>query len=165
MDWQMKNNGNSKGDSSTLPVGGGGLARIDKWLWAARIFKTRTIAADACKNGRVAVNGVNVKPSRMVKPDDVISVRKPPVTFSFRIIKPVEMRVGAKLLPEIYENVTPQDQYDLLGMTRISGFVNRARGTGRPTKKDRRQMDAFVVPSLEGFEDFDFENWEEEERT
>lgn len=167
MDWQMKNNGNSKGDSSSLPVGGGGggLARIDKWLWAARIFKTRTIAADACKNGRVAVNGVNVKPSRMVKPDDVISVRKPPVTFSFRIIKPVEMRVGAKLLPEIYENVTPQDQYDLLEMTRISGFVNRARGTGRPTKKDRRQMDAFVVPSLEGFEDFDFENWEEEERT
>jgi len=165
MDWQMKNNGNSKGDLSPLPSGGvgGGLARIDKWLWSARIFKTRTIAADACKNGRVAVNGVNVKPSRMVKADDVISVRKPPVTFSFRIIKPIEMRVGAKLLPEIYENVTPQDQYDLLEMNRISGFVDRARGTGRPTKKDRRQMDAFVVPSLEGYGDFDFENWEEEE--
>ena len=133
-------------------------ARIDKWLWAARIYKTRTIAADACKNGRVAVNGVNVKPSRMVKPDDVISVRKPPVTFSFRIIKTIEQRVGAKLLPEIYENVTPQDQYDLLEMNRISGFVDRARGTGRPTKKDRRQMDAFIGPSLEGFDDFDLED-------
>ena len=136
-------------------------ARIDKRLWAARIFKTRTIAADACKNGRVAVNGVNVKPSRMVKAGDVVSVRKPPVTFSFRLLKPIEQRVGAKLLPEIYENVTPQDQYDLLEMTRISGFVNRARGTGRPTKKDRRQMDAFVGPSLEGFGDFDFENWDD----
>lgn len=165
MDLQMKNNGNSSSNQSPLSSGGtgGGLARLDKWLWSARIFKTRTIAADACKNGRVAVNGVNVKPSRMVKADDVISVRKPPVTFSFRIIKPIEMRVGAKLLPEIYENVTPQDQYDLLEMNRISGFVGRARGTGRPTKKDRRQMDAFVVPSLEGYGDFDFENWEEEE--
>jgi len=70
-------------------------------------------------------------------------VRKPPVTFSFKILKTIEQRVGAKLLPEIYENVTPQDQYDLLEMNRISGFVDRARGTGRPTKKDRRAMDAF----------------------
>ncbi len=137
-------------------------ARIDKWLWAARIFKTRTIAADACKNGRVAVNGVNVKPSRMVKVGDTVSVRKPPVTFSFQLLKAIEQRVGAKLLPEVYENVTPQDQYDLLEMNRISGFVNRARGTGRPTKKDRRQMDAFVGPSLEGFDDFDFENWNDD---
>lgn len=136
-------------------------ARIDKWLWAARIFKTRTIAADACKNGRVSVNGVNVKPSRMVKVGDVVGVRKPPVTFSFKLINPIEQRVGAKLLPEIYENVTPQDQYDLLEMNRISGFVDRARGTGRPTKKDRRQMDAFVGPSLEGFGDFNFEDWDD----
>ena len=128
-------------------------ARIDKWLWSARIFKTRTIAADACKNGRVAVNGVNVKPSRMVKEGDTISVRKPPVTFSFRILKTIEQRVGAKLLPEIYENVTPQDQYDLLEMNRIGGFVGRARGTGRPTKKDRRQMDAFIDPVLFGFDE------------
>lgn len=138
-------------------------ARIDKWLWSARIFKTRTIAAGACKNGRVAVNGVNVKPSRMVKIGDTISVRKPPVTFSFRILKTIEQRVGAKLLPEIYENVTPQDQYDLLEMNRISGFVNRARGTGRPTKKERRAMDAFVGPSLESFGAFDFDNWEEDD--
>ena len=129
------------------------IARIDKWLWAARIFKTRSIAADACKNGRVTIGGVNVKPSHTVKAGETVSVRMPPVTYSFRILKPIEQRVGAKLLPEIYENVTTADQYELLEMNRISGFVNRARGTGRPTKKDRRAMDAFVGPSLEG--DFD----------
>ena len=119
-------------------------ARIDKWLWASRIFKTRTIAADACKNGRVTIEGVNVKPSRMVKVGETVSVRKPPITYSFRILKTIEMRVGAKLLPEIYENVTAPEQYELLEMTRISGFVDRARGTGRPTKKDRRSLDAFI---------------------
>ncbi|MCR5579549.1 MAG: RNA-binding S4 domain-containing protein [Prevotella sp.] len=119
-------------------------ARIDKWLWAARIFKTRSIAADACKNGRVTIGGVNVKPSHVVKAGEVVAVRKPPVTYSFRILKTIEQRVGAKLLPEIYENVTPPDQYELLEMNRISGFVDRARGTGRPTKKDRRAMDAFL---------------------
>ena len=119
-------------------------ARIDKWLWAARIFKTRTIAADACKNGRVTIEGVNVKPSRMVKVGETVSVRKPPITYSFRILKTIEQRVGAKLLSEIYENVTAPEQYELLEMTRISGFVDRARGTGRPTKKDRRSLDAFI---------------------
>ena len=119
-------------------------ARIDKWLWAARIFKTRTIAADACKNGRVTIDGVNVKPSRMVKCGETVSVRKPPITYSFRILKTIEQREGAKLLPEIYENVTAPEEYELLEMTRISGFVNRARGTGRPTKKDRRSLDAFI---------------------
>ena len=119
-------------------------ARIDKWLWAARIFKTRTIAADACKNGRVTIEGVNVKPSRMVMVGETVSVRKPPITYSFRILKTIEQRVGAKLLPEIYENVTAPEQYELLEMTRISGFVDRARGTGRPTKKDRRSLDAFL---------------------
>ena len=119
-------------------------ARIDKWLWAARIFKTRSIAADACKNGRVTIDGVNVKPSRMVKCGETVSVRKPPITYSFRILKTIEQRVGAKLLPEIYENVTAPEEYELLEMTRISGFVNRARGTGRPTKKDRRSLDAFI---------------------
>lgn len=119
-------------------------ARIDKWLWAARIFKTRSIAVDACKNGRVTIGGVCVKPSRMVKVGEIVSVRKPPITYSFRILKTIEMRVGAKLLPEIYENVTAPEQYELLEMTRISGFVDRARGTGRPTKKDRRSLDAFI---------------------
>lgn len=119
-------------------------ARIDKWLWASRIFKTRSIAADACKNGRVTIEGVNVKPSRMVKVGETVNVRKPPITYSFRILKTIEQRVGAKLLPEIYENVTAPEQYELLEMTRISGFVDRARGTGRPTKKDRRSLDAFL---------------------
>ncbi len=119
------------------------VARIDKWLWAARIFKTRSIAADACKNGRVTIRGIGVKPSRVVKTGEVVAVKKPPVTYSFKILKTIEQRVGAKLLPEIYENVTTPDQYELLEMNRISGFVDRARGTGRPTKKDRRQMDAF----------------------
>ena len=138
-------------------------ARIDKWLWASRIFKTRTIAADACKNGRVMVNDVLVKPSRMVKVGDVISVRKPPVAYSFRILKTIEQRVGAKLLPDIYENITTPDQYELLEMNRISGFVDRARGTGRPTKKDRRAMDAFVGPSLGGFGDWDGFDEEDDE--
>jgi ribosome-associated heat shock protein Hsp15 len=120
------------------------VARIDKWLWAARIFKTRSIAADACKNGRVTIGGINVKPSHMVKAGETVDVRKAPVTYSFRILKTIEQRVGAKLLPEIYENVTAPDQYELLEMNRISGFVDRARGTGRPTKKERRAMDAFL---------------------
>ena len=119
-------------------------ARIDKWLWASRIFKTRSIAADACKNGRVTVGNVTVKPSRMVKVGETVSVRKPPITYSFRILKTIEQRVGATLLPEIYENVTAPEQYERLEMTRISGFVDRARGTGRPTKKDRRSLDAFL---------------------
>ena len=120
-------------------------ARIDKWLWAARIFKTRSIAADACKNGRVTIKGVN----------EVVDVRKPPVTYSFKVLKCIEQRVGAKLLPEIYENVTDPKQYEILEMSRISGFIDRARGTGRPTKKDRRAMESFVEPALFGFDDDD----------
>lgn len=130
-------------------------ARIDKWLWAARIFKTRSIAADACKNSRVTIGGVNVKPSHTIKVGEVISVKKPPITYSFKVLKTIEQRVGAKLIPEIYENVTDAKQYELLEMSRISGFVDRARGTGRPTKKERRALDAFVDPAMFGFEDFD----------
>ena len=135
---------NSHVNKAPLPLEGLGEARIDKWLWAARIFKTRSIAVDAIKNGRVTIQGVNVKPSRMVKEGEVVSVRKPPVTYSFKILKTIEQRVGAKLLPEIYENVTPPDQYELLEMNRISGFVDRQRGTGRPTKKERRALDEFL---------------------
>ena len=132
-------------------------ARIDKWLWAARIFNTRSIAVDAIKNGRVTIQGVNLKPSRMVKVGEVVCVRKPPVTYSFKILKTIEQRVGAKLIPEVYENVTTADQYELLEMNRISGFINRQRGTGRPTKKERRALDEFVGPSLEDFDDFDWD--------
>ena len=133
-------------------------ARIDKWLWAARIFKTRSLAADACKNGRVTIGNVNVKPSHMVKVGETVSVRKPPVTYSFKILQTIEQRVGAKLIPEIYENVTTPDQYELLEMNRISGFIDRARGTGRPTKKERRALDAFIGPS---FDDIDFDDDDE----
>lgn len=136
-------------------------ARIDKWLWAARIFKTRSLASDACKNNRVTINGAQVKPSRSVKVGDTVGVRKPPVTYSFKVLQAIEMRVGAKLLAGIYENVTPPDQYELLEMNRISGFVDRARGTGRPTKKERRSLDAFIGPSPDEFEGFD-EGWDDD---
>lgn len=137
-------------------------ARLDKWLWAARIFKTRSIAADACKNGRVMIDGVKMKPSRMVKEGDVIQVRKPPVTYSFRILKAIQNRVGAKLVPEILENVTTPDQYELLEMNRIAGFVGRAKGTGRPTKKERRELDDFTTPAFFGDFDFDFDDDEDD---
>lgn len=133
-------------------------ARIDKWLWAARIFKTRSIAIDACKNGRIMIDGVKLKPSKMIKEGDIIQVRKPPVTYSFRVLQAIQNRVGAKLVPEVLENVTTPDQYELLEMNRISGFVNRARGTGRPTKKDRRDLDDFVQPAFFGDFDFDFDD-------
>jgi len=138
-------------------------ARIDKWLWAARIFKTRTIAAAACKKGQVSMNGVSLKASRLIKAGDVVSVRKPPVTYSFRVLQPIERRVGAKLIPEILENVTTPDQYELLEMSKISGFVGRAKGTGRPTKKDRRSLEGFQNEVPEFFGDFEFDLDDEEE--
>lgn len=140
----------------------GDSARLDKWLWASRIYKTRSIAIDACKNGRVTMNGGRLKASHPVKAGDVIEVRKPPVTYCFRVLQPIEKRVGAKLVPEIMENVTPPEQYELLEMSRISGFVGRAKGTGRPTKKDRRALEDFTAPVyLPDFDaqddDFDFD--------
>ena len=133
-------------------------ARIDKWLWAARIYKTRTLAADACKNGRITINGAQTKPSRTVKAGDKVGVKKPPITYTFLVKQPIEKRVGAKLLPDILENITTSEQYELLEMSRISGFVDRARGTGRPTKKDRRAIDDFQTPEfLDAFDDFDFD--------
>lgn len=131
----------------------GDTARIDKWLWAARIYKTRSIAVDAIKNGRVTIEGGLVKPSRTIKSGDVISVRKPPVTYSFKVLACIESRVGAKLLPQVYENVTDPQEYEKLEMSRISGFVDRQHGTGRPTKKERRQLDAFTDPLMFGWDD------------
>ena len=132
-------------------------ARIDKWLWAARIFKTRSIAANACKNGRVTMSGSHIKPSRMIKVGETIDVKKPPIVYSFKVLQPIEQRVGAKLIPEIYENITDPKQYEILQMSRISGFVDRAHGTGRPTKKERRALDAFVDPMMFGFDEDDNE--------
>ena len=132
-------------------------ARIDKWLWAARIFKTRTIAAAACKKGQVSMKGAQLKPSRTIREGDVINVRKPPITYSFRVLQAIEKRVGAKLIPEILENVTAPEQYEILEMAKISGFVGRAKGLGRPTKKDRRSLDSFTSEVPEFFGDFDFD--------
>lgn len=135
-------------------------ARIDKWLWATRIFKTRSMAAAACKKGQVSIKGSQIKPSRMIKEGDVIEVRKSPVTFSFRVKQAIEKRVGAKLVPDVLENVTPPEQYEILEMSKISGFVDRARGTGRPTKKDRRSLEEFTTPEFFG----DFEDlWDDDE--
>lgn len=132
-------------------------ARIDKWLWAARIFKTRTIAAAACKKGQVSMKGAQLKPSRTIREGDVIDVRKPPITYSFRVLQAIEKRVGAKLIPEILENVTAPEQYEILEMAKISGFVGRAKGLGRPTKKDRRSLDSFTGEVPEFFGDFAFD--------
>ena len=132
-------------------------ARIDKWLWAARIFKTRTIAAAACKKGQVSLGSTQLKASRMIKAGDVVSVRKPPITYSCRVLQPIERRVGAKLIPEVLENVTTPDQYERLEMSKISGFVGRAKGTGRPTKKDRRSLEDFQNDVPEFYGDFEFD--------
>ena len=135
-------------------------ARIDKWMWAVRIFKTRTIAAEACKKGRISINGALAKASRMVKLGDVVQVRKPPVTYSFKVVQTIEKRVGAKLVADVMENVTPPEQYELLELSKVSGFINRAKGTGRPTKKERRTLEEFTA--LEFIDDFDFDfNFEE----
>ena len=135
-------------------------ARIDKWMWAVRIFKTRTIAAEACKKGRISINGALAKAARTIKPGDVIQVRKPPVTYSFKVLQAIENRVGAKLVPEVMENVTSREQYELLEMSKISGFVDRSRGTGRPTKKERRELDEFTAPEYID-EVFDFDDQED----
>lgn len=136
-------------------------ARIDKWLWAVRIYKTRSIAADACKKGHISISGKSVKPSHIVRVGDVVNVRKSPITYSFRVLQAAENRVGAKLVPELMENITPKEQYDILEMSKISGFVDRMRGTGRPTKKERRDIDRFTETSFDGElydpEEFDFD--------
>ena len=138
---------------------------MDKWLWAARIFKTRSIAADACKNGRITMSGVKQKASKMIKEGDIIEVRKPPITYSFKVLKAIQNRVGAKLVSEVLENVTTKEQLELLEMNRISGFVGRARGTGRPTKKERRELDDFIQPAFYGDFDFDFDDEDDEDES
>ena len=139
-----------------------GEVRIDKWLWAVRVFKTRSLATDACKMTRVSINGQLTKPSRLVKEGDVISVRKPPIEYSFKVLRVLNNRVGAKLVPEYMENVTPKEQYDILELQRLSRFVDRAKGLGRPTKKDRRDMESFIEDMPAGMELFDWdEDWDD----
>ena len=137
--------------------------RIDKWLWSMRVFKTRTIATDACKKGRVTMNGMAIKPSRNIKIGEIIDVKKPPITYTFKVLAIPNGRLGAKLVPEYLENLTPKSQYDLLEMTRISGFVDRNKGMGRPTKREGRELSRFKEESYADnffldWEDFDDEN-------
>ena len=132
--------------------------RIDKWLWATRIFKTRTIALEACKKNRVTVNEIPAKPSRMIRVGDIISVRKPPITYSFKVLGLTSNRVGAKFVPEYVENITPPEQYEILNLQKISGFVDREKGTGRPTKKERRDLDEFSIPTFWDDSGDDFES-------
>lgn len=131
--------------------------RIDKWLWAVRIFKTRTISTEACKKGRVLVGDTAVKPSRVIKVDDIIKVRKPPVTYSFRVLALTENRLGAKLVPEYMENITPKSELDLLEVIKISGFVDRRKGLGRPTKREGRELNRFKEDNISDGWDFDFD--------
>ncbi|MDD3908837.1 MAG: RNA-binding S4 domain-containing protein [Proteiniphilum sp.] len=129
--------------------------RIDKWLWAVRIFKTRTIATDACKKGRVMIDNIPVKPSRTIRAGEVVQVRKSPVTFSFKVLATADKRMGAKVVPQFMENVTSPEEYEILEMNKISGFVDRQRGTGRPTKKERRDLEQFTGSF--SMDDFDWD--------
>lgn len=137
--------------------------RIDKWMWATRIFKTRTISAEACKKGRVSVGGASAKPSRTIKVGDIVDVRKPPVTYSFRVLALTENRLGAKLVPQYLENITPQSQLDLLEIVKISGFIDRRKGLGRPTKREGRELSRFTEEAMSDGWDFDFDFDEEED--
>ena len=132
--------------------------RVDKWIWAVRVFKTRSIATEACKKGRISIAGVTVKPSRTIRVGEVVTVRKPPIEYSFRVVQLLGSRVGAKRVAEFMENVTPREQYELLELQRVSGFVDRAKGLGRPTKKDRRDLDQFAEDLPEGMDLFDWDD-------
>ena len=130
--------------------------RIDKWLWATRVFKTRTIATTACKLGRVTIGGMTVKPSHGIKVGDRIDV-----------IVLLNNRVGAKLVPQYLKNITSEDQLRLLELVKIDGFVNRQRGMGRPTKKEGRELQDFTDDAFFGFDDpspiDDSFDWDEDE--
>jgi len=122
--------------------------RIDKWLWAVRLFKTRTLAAEACKKGKVILQNIPVKPSRNVKVDDVVCIKRNPILFSFKVLALSENRMNAKLVPDFMLNVTTSDQLELIELGKLSGQPGRERGTGRPTKKERRELDDFTEPTF-----------------
>ncbi len=127
--------------------------RIDKWLWSVRIYKTRTMAADAVKMNRVWANGAWIKPSYDVKTGDIIDVRKGQITFKFRVLELVNNRLPAKDVARHAENITPQEELEKLLIPRETVFISRDRGTGRPTKKERRDIDALMGDLL--LEDFE----------
>jgi ribosome-associated heat shock protein Hsp15 len=117
--------------------------RIDKFLWSVRLFKTRSIASDECRKGRVFIKEVPVKPSRIISKDEIIIVKKPPVNFTFRVLEPIENRVSAKIAPLFIEDLTPETEKAKLELSKSGGTGHRQRGTGRPTKKERRLIDRF----------------------
>ncbi|MCR5571198.1 MAG: RNA-binding S4 domain-containing protein [Bacteroidales bacterium] len=116
--------------------------RIDKYIWAIRCFKTRSEATEACKGNKVQIGGQPVKPSREVKIGDIIQVRKGPVQYTYKVLQLVENRMGAQLVPDFAENLTPESELARLKAPVETFFVRRERGTGRPTKKERRELDA-----------------------
>jgi ribosome-associated heat shock protein Hsp15 len=118
--------------------------RLDKWLWAVRIYKTRTIAANACKKGRVTVNGTAAKPSYTVKLDDSIEVKVPPIVRTFIVTGLLEKRVGAKIAVNYVQETTPQEEFEKLRAVKSGVFMYREKGTGRPTKKERREIDRLL---------------------
>ena len=115
--------------------------RIDKYLWAIRAFKTRTEAADACKGGKVKINGGDIKPSRDVKIGDTITVRKGAILFTYKVKEILDKRVGASLVDNYADNLTPQEELDKMRAPVETFFLKRERGSGRPTKKERRELD------------------------
>ncbi len=131
--------------------------RIDKWMWAVRLFKTRSLAADACKKGKILMSGNSVKASRMIKVGDVVQIKRPPITYSFKVLALSENRMGAKLVPDFMENVTTAEQLEILELSKYSAFGKRDRGTGRPTKKERRDLDEYMEPAGDILDMFDFD--------
>lgn len=117
--------------------------RVDKWLWAVRVFKTRSKASEACRKGNVTVGDLSVKPSRIVHVGEIIKVRKAPITKSLKVLALSGKRMGAKVIVDFVEDVTPAEELELLEMQKNMRWSNRDRGTGRPTKKDRRELDDF----------------------
>ena len=118
--------------------------RIDKWLWAVRIYKTRSDATEACRSGRITLNGVSAKPSKEVKEGDIVTVRKNPVTYTIRVAGLIGNRQPARNVPLYAENITPEEELIKLKMNSYTGFGQRDRGAGRPTKKERREVDELM---------------------
>lgn len=118
--------------------------RIDKWLWAVRIYKTRSDATEACRTGRITINGSSAKPSKEVKQGDIVTVRKNPVTYTIRVVDLVSNRQPARNVPLYAENITPEEELMKLKMNSYTNFGQRDRGAGRPTKKERREVDELM---------------------
>jgi len=115
--------------------------RIDKWLWAVRIFKTRSQAAEACKKGKVLIDDVQVKPSRVIKIGEIVYLKRPPVTFQFKVLGLLGKRQAASIVVDYVENITPEEEKLKMDMQKYEGYELRDRGVGRPTKRERRLID------------------------